>query len=63
MVGEITFWLVAISGHKFLKFLGAKQMKFCVWFEMGGRSARGLWVIPKGLSATSYTVETHKKLA
>ena len=34
MVGEITLWLVAISGHKFLKFLGAKQMKFCVWFEM-----------------------------
>ena len=28
MVGEF------ISGHTFLKFLGAKQMKFCVWFEM-----------------------------
>ena len=32
-------------------------------FGLRWRSARGLWVIPKGLSATSYRTETHKKLA
>ena len=38
MVGETTLLLVAISGQTYLKILSAKQMKFCVWFEMVANS-------------------------
>ena len=56
------------SGHfwanisEIFKCLVANKLSFVFGLRWWGRSARGLWVIPKGLSATSYKSRNSQKV-